>query len=129
MPNHKPSERASNVIYKVKETNKSDILLDKLVLDIMKWLKRWKVKDLSKLSSDTMKYMFIEDRSINALRMQWQDAKMSNLEYDTTNPTLLPHEPWFLENPNISSNSPVQARYWCNIMSSSVKCEYMQMKT
>ena len=70
MPNHKPSERASNVIYKVKETNKSDILLDKLVLDIMKWLKRWKVKDLSKLSSDTMKYMFIEDRSINALRMQ-----------------------------------------------------------
>ena len=32
------------------------------VLDIIKWYKRWGVKDLLELSSDAMKYVIIEDR-------------------------------------------------------------------
>ena len=32
------------------------------VLDIIKWFKRWEVKDLLELSSDAIKYVIIEDR-------------------------------------------------------------------
>ena len=50
------------------------------VLDIMKWFKRWGVKDRLQLPSDAMKYVIIEDRLLEALRMKWQDDKMSELE-------------------------------------------------
>ena len=37
------------------------------------------------LPSDAMKYVIIEGRLLDALRMQWQDAKMSKLEYYIAN--------------------------------------------
>ena len=46
----------------------------------MKWFKRWGVKDLLELSGDAMKYVIIEDRLIEALRMKCHDGKMSNFE-------------------------------------------------
>ena len=51
----------------------------------MKWFKRWGVEDLSEFFGDVMKYVIIEDRLIKALKMKWQDAKMSKLEYYIAN--------------------------------------------
>ena len=67
--------------------------------------------------------MITEGRLLEALRMKWQDAKLSKLEYyiANINPPILapikekntkmntiashyPHEPWLLENLNTSSN-------------------------
>ena len=41
-----------------------------IVLQIMKWFKIWLVKDLLELSSDAMKYVIIEDRLLEALRVK-----------------------------------------------------------
>ena len=56
-----------------------------LVLNIMKLFKRWRVKDLLKLLGDVMKYLIIEDRKLDSVRMKLQDVKMSNLEYYIAN--------------------------------------------
>ena len=51
----------------------------------MKWINVW-VKYLLELYGDVMKYVIIEDRLLEALRMNWQDAKFSNLlEYYIAN--------------------------------------------
>ena len=47
----------------------------------MKWSKRWGINDLLELSGVAMKYIIMEDRLLEALRIKQQDAKMSNLEY------------------------------------------------
>ena len=44
------------------------------------WFKRWEVKDILELSGDAMKYVIIEDRLLESLRMKWQDDKLSNLK-------------------------------------------------
>ena len=51
----------------------------------MKWFKRQGIKDRVELSRDAMKYVIIEGRLLEALRMKWQDAKMSKLEYHIAN--------------------------------------------
>ena len=52
---------------------------------IMKWLKGWGERDLLELSSDAMKYVIIKNRLLEALRMKWQDAKISKLEHYIAN--------------------------------------------
>ena len=47
----------------------------------MKWFKRQGVKDLLEFVDNAMKYVIIEDRLLEALRVNYQDAKMSELEY------------------------------------------------
>ena len=37
------------------------------------------------LFGDTLKYMIVENRLLEALRMRWQHDKMSNLEYYIVN--------------------------------------------
>ena len=64
---------------------KRSILSIGWVLDIMKWFKRWGVKDLLALSGNATKYVINENRLLEALRMKWQYAKMSNLEYNIPN--------------------------------------------
>ena len=63
------------------QTKKSKIFLSSWMLDMMKWFMRWVVKDLLVLSSDAMKHVISTDRLLEAVRMKWQDAKMSKLEY------------------------------------------------
>ena len=48
------------------------------VVDIKKWFKRWDVEDLLELSSDVVKCIGIEKRSMN-VKMP-KDAKRTNLE-------------------------------------------------
>ena len=55
------------------------------MLDIMKWFKRWWVNYRLELSGDAMKYVIIEDKLLEALRMECQNAKMSKLEYYIAN--------------------------------------------
>ena len=80
MHDHWLPKQAWNTRCKVQKTNKSS-----KALDIMKWFTRWVVKDLLELWGDVMKYMIIEDRSLRALRMKWQDAKISIFEYYIAN--------------------------------------------
>ena len=54
---------------KVQKTNKSRILVSGWVLDSMKWLKNWRVKGQLDLFVDVMKYVIIENRFLEALRM------------------------------------------------------------
>ena len=75
MPDHKLSDNAI----------RAKILLFGQVLEIMKSFKRWIVKDLLELSSDAMKYVIIKDRLLEALRMKWQDTKMSKMKYNIAN--------------------------------------------
>ena len=51
----------------------------------MKCFKRWRIKDLMEFSNDVIKYVIIEDKLIEALRIKCQDAKMSILEYYIAN--------------------------------------------
>ena len=41
--------------------------------------------DRSELSSDPMHYVMIEERLVESLRMKWEDAKRTKLEYYITN--------------------------------------------
>ena len=61
MPDHRLHKQARNIRCKVQNTNNSKILSSSWALDIMKWFKRWGVKDLLELSGDAMKYVTIED--------------------------------------------------------------------
>ena len=51
----------------------------------MRWSKRCGVKDQLELSGDVMKYVIIEVRLLESLRMTWQDTKMPKLEYYIAN--------------------------------------------
>ena len=84
---HKNQEyaRSWKIGCKVQKTNKSEILSFGWVFDIIKWLKRCGLKDQLELSGNAIKYVIIEDRLLEALRMKWQDAKMSKLEYHIAN--------------------------------------------
>ena len=73
---HRLPKQVRNIGCKVQKSNKSKILLSGWVLDIMKWCKRWRVKDQLELLGDVMKYVIIENKFQQALRMKWQDAKM-----------------------------------------------------
>ena len=42
-------------------------------------------RDLFKLSTDAMQYVVIEERSMQPLRKNWEDSKMTNLEYYIAN--------------------------------------------
>ena len=64
MLDHILSQEAQNIVCNVQ---KRKILSNGWVLDIMKWFKRWGVKDLLELSNDVMKYVTIEDRLLEAL--------------------------------------------------------------
>ena len=50
----------------MQKTNKSKILSFGWVLDIMKCFKRWGAKYRLELSGDTMKYVIIEDKLVEA---------------------------------------------------------------
>ena len=50
-----------------------------------KWFKRLRVKELLEFLGDAMKHVIIEDILLEALRVMWQVAKMSNLEYCIAN--------------------------------------------
>ena len=50
-----------------------------------KWFERWGVKDLLEIPGDAMKYVIIEDRLLEALRMKWQDTNMSKMKYNIAN--------------------------------------------
>ena len=65
--------------------NTSKILSSGWVLDIMKQFKRQGVKDLLELSSDAMEYVIIKNKLLEALRMKWQDVRMSNMEHYIAN--------------------------------------------
>ena len=43
------------------------------------------VDDLLELSGDAMHYVMIEKRPVESLRMKWEDAKRTKLEYSITN--------------------------------------------
>ena len=51
----------------------------------MKCFKRWRIKDLLETSIGAMKYVTIEIRSLEALSVKWQVAKMSKFEYSIAN--------------------------------------------
>ena len=51
----------------------------------MKWFKRWGVNNLWEILGDVIKYVTIKDKLLQALRMKWQYAKMSKLEYYIAN--------------------------------------------
>ena len=121
------------------KTNKNKILSSFWVLDAMKWFKRCGVKELLELSGDAMKYVIIEDRLLEALKIKCKMLKCQNwkstLQIET--PKISPntrksaktypmtshylHEPWPSESLNISSNLFTQVRRWGNIMASSPK--------
>ena len=79
MPDHRLQKQTWGRRCKAQKTNKSKILLSGWVLDIMKWCKRWRVKDQLELLGDVMKYVIIEDRLAKVLMTKWQDDTMSNL--------------------------------------------------
>ena len=45
-----------------------------MMLDVLKWFKILGEKDLLELSDDAMKYVVIEDRLLEAVKMNSQDA-------------------------------------------------------
>ena len=85
MPDHRLPKQAWSIGCKVQETNSSKIISSAYVVDIMKWFKRWGGKDLMELSSDSMKYMIVDDRLLGTLVTKWKDAKVSKLEYYIAN--------------------------------------------
>ena len=50
--------------------------------------KRWTLDDLLQLSGDAMHYVMIEERLVESLRMKWEDAKRTKLEYYIANVNL-----------------------------------------
>ena len=101
------------------------------MLDIRKWFERWKVKDPLELSGDTIKYVIIEDRLIEAPRMKlkyyiakmlkcqhWNiTLQMLNVGTNTgknakTYPTTCyyPHDPWNSKSLGSSLNSLTKVR-------------------
>ena len=44
--------------------------------------------DLLELLGDTMQYIMIEERLVESLRMKWEDAKRTKLEYYIANVNL-----------------------------------------
>ena len=67
------------------KNNKRKFLSSGQVLDIIKWFHIWGVKDLLDLPGHVMKYVIIEDRLLEALRMKWQDTNMSKMKYNIAN--------------------------------------------
>ena len=52
---------------------------------------------------DAMKYIIMEDRLLEILRIKWQDSKMSNLEYCIVSTILTPN------------NCPNTSKYYQNV--------------
>ena len=69
------------LFYKLQKNHKGKILSSSWVVDIRKWFGRWGVDDLLELSGDTMQYVMIEERLVKSLRIKWEDAKRTKLEY------------------------------------------------
>ena len=63
MLDHRLPKQAWILGCNIQKTNKSKMLSSSWVLNIMKWFKRWGVKDLLQLLGDTMNYEIIEDSS------------------------------------------------------------------
>ena len=61
------------------------LLSSSWVVDIRKWFRRWGVDDLLELSGNAMQYVMIEERLVESLRMKWEDAKRTKLEYYIAN--------------------------------------------
>ena len=55
------------------------------IVDVRKWFRGWGVDDLLELSGNAMKYVMIEERLVESLRMKWEDAKRTKLEYYIAN--------------------------------------------
>ena len=85
MPNHRLPDLAWNVEYKLQKNHKGKILSSGWVVDIKNCFKGWDVEDLLELSTDSMKYVVIEERLMEPLRKKWKDAKRTNLEYYIAN--------------------------------------------
>ena len=51
----------------------------------MKWFKKCEKKKLLELVGKAMTYVIIEDSLLEELRMKWEDAKLSELEYYIAN--------------------------------------------
>ena len=64
-PNHRLLHLAWNIGCKLQKNRKNKIVSSCWVVDIKKWFKRWDVEDLLELSSDSMKYVDIEERLID----------------------------------------------------------------
>ena len=52
---------------------------------IRKWFRIWGVGDLLEFSNDAMHYVMIEQWLVESLRMKWEDAKRTKLEYYIAN--------------------------------------------
>ena len=57
IPNHRLPKQACNIGCKVQKSSKRSILSIGWVLDIMKWFKRWGVKEKLEQSGDVMKHV------------------------------------------------------------------------
>ena len=57
-------------------------------IDIRKWFRIWGVDDLLERSGDAMYYVMIEERLVESLRINWEDANRTNLEYYIANVNL-----------------------------------------
>ena len=51
----------------------------------LKWFNIWGVNDLLELTHHAMKYVITKDILLEALRMKWQDTKMSKMKYNIAN--------------------------------------------
>ena len=69
LADHRLLNHAWNIGCKVQKTNESKILSFGWVLDVMKCFTRWELKELLELLDNAMKYVIIEDRLLEALRM------------------------------------------------------------
>ena len=63
------------------------------MLDIINLFKRCGAKDLLEISSDSMEYVIIEDRSLEALRMKLQGVKCQiwNIKLQMLTPNVGPN--------------------------------------
>ena len=70
-----------------KTTIQKEIKANKTIQEILlrKWYKRWGVDDLLELSGDAIHYLMIEERLVESLRIKWEDAKRTKLEYYIAN--------------------------------------------
>ena len=114
MPNHRLTKKSWKIGCTVQKNNKCLILSSLEVLNIMKWFRRLGIKHLLNYLGDAMKYIIMEDRLLEARRIQWQDAKMSNLQYSIVSivltPNNCPNKSKYCQ--TIASHSPMSLSSW-----------------
>ena len=98
MPNHRLPKQAWNIGCKLQKIIRE--IFSHLVRCLrLKWFNIWGVNDLLELTHHAMKYVITKDILLEALRMKWQDTKMSKMKYNIANAN---HQWWAQYKVNVS---------------------------